>query len=65
MSWFILFLILFTSLVVAVSASQLRALPKKGNRLLLTCLLWLVFPSIEGSVAKRLIAGIMMGLYKV
>ena len=34
-SWLILVLILHTSLVVAVPVSQLSAVPRKGNRLLL------------------------------
>ena len=65
MSSFTLFFILLISLVVSVPVSQLGALPKKGNRLLLTCLLWIEFLSSEGSVAKGLIAGMMMGLYEV
>ena len=39
MSLFTLFLILVTSLVVAVPVCQHRALPKNSNRLLLVCLL--------------------------
>ena len=35
MSWFILVLILHISLVVVVPVSQLRAVPRKGNKLLL------------------------------
>ena len=35
MSWLILVLMLHISLVVAVPVSQLRAVPRKGNRLLL------------------------------
>ena len=45
-SWFILVLILCISLVVAVPVSQLRAVPRKGNRLLLCCVpvcSWLEF----------------------
>ena len=38
-SWFTLFLILLTSLVVAAPVIQLWASPKKGNKLLLTHLL--------------------------
>ena len=53
------------SLVVAVPVSQLRALPKKGNRLLLVHLLLFEVPSNEESVFKRLIAVMMMGLYEV
>ena len=37
MSWFILVLILHKSLVVALPVSQLRAVPRKGNKLLLHC----------------------------
>ena len=53
---------LLTSFVVAVPISQLRALPKKNNRLLLMHLLWLKCPSNEVSVFKRLMAGMMIGL---
>ena len=45
-SWFILLLILCISLVVAVPVSQLRAVPRKGSRLLLCHVLvcsWLEF----------------------
>ena len=35
MSWFILDLMLHISLVVAVPMSQLRVVPRKGNKLLL------------------------------
>ena len=35
MSWLILVLMLHISLVVAVPVSQLRAVPRKGNKLLL------------------------------
>ena len=38
-SWFTLFLMSFTSLVVAVLVSQLRTSPKKGKRLLLCCIM--------------------------
>ena len=46
MSWFILVLILHISLVVAVPVSQLRAVPRKDNKLLLHCVpvcSWLEF----------------------
>ena len=62
MSWFTHSLILLTSYVVAVPVSHLRALPKKGNRLLLQWLLLLTCPSNEGSVFRRLIAEMMVGL---
>ena len=46
MNWFILVLILHISLVVVVPVSQLRAVPRKGNKLLLRHVLvcsWLEF----------------------
>ena len=62
MSWFTCSLILLTSFVVAVPVSHLRALHKKGNRLLLRWLLLFTCPSNEGSVFRRLIAEMMVGL---
>ena len=56
---------LLISFVAAVPISQLRALPKKGNRLLLTQLLWLECPSNEGSMFKRLMTGMIIGLQEV
>ena len=51
-----------TYFVVAVPISKLRVSPKKGNRLLLMPLLWLQCPSNEGSMFKRFMAGMMIGL---
>ena len=48
--------------LVVVPVSQLKVSPKKGSRLLLTQLLCLECPSNEGSVFKRLMAGMIMGL---
>ena len=54
MSWFTLFLMLLTSFVIAVPVSKLRESPKKGNRPLLTWLLWwLECPSSEGSHIQK------------
>ena len=53
---------LLISFVVAVPVSQPRALPKKSNRLLLRQVLWLESPSTEGSMFKRLMAGMIKGL---
>ena len=39
MSWLILVLMLHISLVVAVPVSQLRVVPRKGNKLLLCCVM--------------------------
>ena len=53
MSWFILVLMLHTSLVVAVPVSQLRAVPRKGNKLLLLHVLvcsWLEFSRLMAEV---------------
>ena len=53
MSWFILFLMLHISLVVAVPVSQLRAVPRKGNKLLLHCVLvcsWLELSRLMAEV---------------
>ena len=53
MSWFILVLMLFISLVVAVPVSQLREAPRKGSRLLLHCVLvcsWLEFSRLVVSL---------------
>ena len=65
MSRFTCSLILLTSFVVAVPVSHLRALPKKGSRLLLRWLLLFICPSNEGSVFRRLIAEIMVGLQEL
>ena len=62
MSWFTCSLILLTSFVVAVPVSNLRAVPKKGNRPILRGLLLFTCPSNEGSVFRRLIAEMMVGL---
>ena len=53
MSWLILVLMLWISLVVAVPVSQLRASPRKGSRLLLHHALvcsWLEFSSLMAEV---------------
>ena len=53
MSWFILALVLHISLVVAVPVIQLRAVPRKGNKLLLHCVLvcsWLEFSRLMAEV---------------
>ena len=53
MSWFILALMLWISLVVAVPVSQLRASPRKGSRLLLCRVLvcsWLEFSRLMAEV---------------
>ena len=53
MSWFILVLMLWISLVVAVPVSQLRASPRKGSRLLLHHVLvciWLEFSRLVAEV---------------
>ena len=53
MSWFILVLMLCISLVVAVPVSQLRVVPRKGNKLLLCCVLvysWLEFSRLMAEV---------------
>ena len=53
MSWFILVLMLWISLVVAVPVSQLRAAPRKGSRLLLHHVLvcsWLEFSRLMAEV---------------
>ena len=65
MSWFTCVLMLFTSFVVAVPLSHLRASPRKGNRLLLWLVLLCVCPSNEGSVFRRLIAKMMVGLQEL
>ena len=52
-SWFILVLMLWISLVVAVPVSQLRAAPRKGSRLLLHHVLvcsWLEFSRLMAEV---------------
>ena len=49
MSWLILDLMLHMSLVVAVPVSQLRAVPRKGNKLLLCHVMvcgWLAFSNL-------------------
>ena len=49
MSWLILDLMLCISLVVAVPVSQLRVVPRKGNKLLLHCMMvcgWLEFSKL-------------------
>ena len=51
-SWLTLFLILLTSLVVAVPVSQLSASPKKGRRFLLVHLLKGDMPSKVGSLLR-------------
>ena len=63
-SWFTCSLILLTSFIVAVPFSHLKALPKKGNSLLLRQLLLLICPSNKGSVFKRLIAE-RMEVYRI
>ena len=53
MSWFILVLMLFISLVVAVPVRYLRVAPRKGSRLLLCCVLvcsWLEFRRLMAEV---------------
>ena len=53
MSWFILVLMLHISLEVAVPVSQLRAVPRKGNKLLLHHVLvcsWLEFSRLMAEV---------------
>ena len=53
MSWLILDLMLYMSLVVAVTVSQLRAVPRKGNRLLLHHVMvcgWLAFGKLMADV---------------
>ena len=53
MSWFILVLMLWISLVVVVPVSQLRASPRKGSRLLLHHVLvcsWLEFSRLMAEV---------------
>ena len=53
MSWFILVLMLCISLVVAVPVSQLRAVPRKGNKLLLHHVLvcsWVEFGRLMAEV---------------
>ena len=64
-SWFTYSLILLTSFVVAVPVNHLRVLPKKGNKLLLRWLLLSTCPSNEGSVFRRLIAEMMVGLQEL
>ena len=56
---------LLTSFVVAVPITHLRVLPKKGNRLLLQQVLLCMCPLNEGSVFKRLIAEMMVGLQEL
>ena len=65
MNWFTISLILLTSFVVAVPVSHLTVLPKKGNKLLLRQLLLFTCPSNEGSVFRRLIAEMMVGLWEL
>ena len=60
-SWLTLFLILLTSLVVAVPVSQLSPSPKKGRRLLLVHLLKVDMPSKAGSLLSSCIAVNMRG----
>ena len=53
MSWLILDLMLCISLVVAVPVSQLRAVPRKGNKLLLHHVMvcgWLAFSKLMADV---------------
>ena len=53
MSWLILDLMLSISLVVAVPVSQLRAVPRKGNKLLLHHVMvcgWLAFSKLMADV---------------
>ena len=53
MSWFILDLMLRISLVVAVPVSQLRVVPRKGNKLLLHHVMvcgWLEFSRLMADV---------------
>ena len=64
-SWFTHALMLLTSFVVAGTVSHHRATPKKGNRLLLWWVLLFMCPSNEGSVLKRLIAEMMVGLQEL
>ena len=65
MSWFTHSLILLTSFVDVVPVSHLRASPKKGNKLLLRQLLLFKCPSNEGSVFRRLIAEMTVGLQEL
>ena len=53
------------SFVMAVPVSHLRALPKKGNRLLLQHVLLFMCPSNKGSVFRRLSAEMMVGLQEL
>ena len=61
-SWLTLFLILLTSLVVAVPVSQLSASPKKGRRLFLVCLLKGDISSKVGSLFRSSVAVNIRGL---
>ena len=63
--WLTLFLMSFTSLVMAVLVSQLRASPKKGKRLLFTHLLKGDMPLKRGSLFSGWVAASMRGLYDV
>ena len=65
MSWFTLVLMLFTSFVVAVPVSHLRASPRNGNKLCLWRVLYCDFPSKEGFVFIRLIADMMVGMQEL
>ena len=65
MSWFTLVLILFTSFVVAVPVSHLRACPRKGNKFLLWQVVCCNFPLKEGLVFIKLMADIMVGLQEL
>ena len=65
MSWFTLVLILFTSLMVAVPLSRLRASPRKGNKLLLWQVVHCNFSLKKELVFIKLIADIMAGLQEL
>ena len=64
-SWFSCSQMLLTSFVVAVTVSHRRALPKKGNRLLLWWVLLCMCPLNEGPIFRRLIAEMMVGFQEL
>ena len=64
-SWVTCSLIMLKSFVVAVPVNHLRVSHKKGNKLLLRWLLLFTCPSNEGSVFRRLIAEMMVGLQEL
>ena len=65
MNWFTLVLMLFTSFMVAVPVSHLRAYSRKGNKLLLQWVVHCDFPSKGGLVFIKLIADIMVDLQEL